>query len=116
MKKSFFELLKHVDVIEMQGADVIVSRVEYDSRKVTAGAVFCALSGLHTDGEKYIASAIKNGAVAVVYEQDAGGEFAGGVCYAKVKNARLAMSHIAAALYDYPSTQLGVIGFERTRF
>lgn len=114
MKKSFFELLKHVDVIEMQGADVMVSRVEYDSRKVTAGAVFCALSGLHTDGEKYIASAIKNGAVAVVYERDAGGEFAGGVCYAKVKNARLAMSHIAAALYDYPSTQLGVIGVTGT--
>lgn len=112
-EKSFFALLKQVAVIETHGQDVKVRRVEYDSRKVCPGAVFCALSGLHTNGEKYISAAIKNGAAAVVYEHTAP-EFIEGICYAKVENARLAMSRIAAALYEYPSTKLGIIGVTGT--
>lgn len=113
MKKNFFELLDGLESCELHGADTEVSSLEYDSRKVKSGAVFFALSGLHTDGEKYIESAIQNGATAIVYENPLP-RFADGVAYARVKNARRAMSHIAAQFYNEPSTKLKIIGVTGT--
>ncbi len=39
-----------------------ITAIEYDSRKVRAGALFAALQGEHTDGNKYISQALANGA------------------------------------------------------
>lgn len=47
-------------------SDSEVSSLEIDSRKVTKNSVFFALKGKITDGEKFIESAIKNGAIAVI--------------------------------------------------
>lgn len=113
MEKSFLEVLDGLKDYELHGNDVLVSGLEYDSRKVTKGSVFFALSGLHTDGEKYIESAIENGASAIVYENKLA-RFRNGICYLKVKNARKAMSHISARFYDKPSKNLQVIGVTGT--
>ncbi|MEL3909351.1 MAG: UDP-N-acetylmuramoyl-L-alanyl-D-glutamate--2,6-diaminopimelate ligase [Treponemataceae bacterium] len=113
MEKSFLELLKNVEVIKTQGSDVMASSLEYDSRKIKSGAVFFALSGLHTHGEKYILSAIKNGARAIVHENDLT-NFEPNVFYAKVKNARFAMAQISANFYEHPSKTLKVIGVTGT--
>ncbi|HTC29927.1 MAG TPA: Mur ligase domain-containing protein, partial [Candidatus Acidoferrum sp.] len=40
-----------------------------DSRRVTPGALFIAVSGEHTDGHAFVDAAIKNGATAVVVEE-----------------------------------------------
>ncbi len=57
------------------GADVVVPQhlhgvgitgISADSRKIKPGQVFFALSGSTVDGTKYVDSALKNGAVAVV--------------------------------------------------
>lgn len=113
MEKYFSKLLKNVEVVETHGSDVLVSSLEYDSRKIKSGAVFFALSGLHTHGEKYILSAIQNGACAVVYENDVI-NFASDVFYVKVKDARLAMAQISANFYEHPSKSLKVIGVTGT--
>lgn len=112
MGKSFFELLDGLEC-QLYGGDNNVIDLNYDSRKITQGSVFFALSGLHTTGENYIESAIKNGAVAIVYEKPLS-SFQKGVSYAKVKNARVAMSYVANKFYDDPSSKLKVIGVTGT--
>jgi UDP-N-acetylmuramoyl-tripeptide--D-alanyl-D-alanine ligase len=47
-------------------ADMTVTGVEFDSRKVTPGALFVALAGEHVDGHDFAAAAARAGAVAVL--------------------------------------------------
>ncbi len=47
-------------------ANMTVSSVEFDSRKVTPGALFVALAGERVDGHDFTAAAARAGAVAVV--------------------------------------------------
>jgi UDP-N-acetylmuramoyl-tripeptide--D-alanyl-D-alanine ligase len=58
----------------MQGADVRFSAVSTDTRTITHGDLFIALKGENFDGSKFVANALKAGAVAAVvnaqgYEQ-----------------------------------------------
>lgn len=46
--------------------EAVVTSVEFDSRKVTPGALFVALAGDHVDGHDYAAAAAERGAVAVL--------------------------------------------------
>ena len=48
--------------------DVEVSELTLDSRKVAPGAVFFALPGSRTDGNRYIRQAVSKGASAIVSE------------------------------------------------
>jgi len=94
-------------------ADPPVSVLEYDSRKVKPGTLFCALPGLHTDGHTFINDAINKGAVAVMHEADIG-EKKTGVAYLKVQSSRFAMSPVAAAFYGFPSRRLVMVGVTGT--
>ena len=63
------ELIQHFDTVSVQGsADVEVTSVCSDSRKVTPGAVFIAVRGYASDGHAYIPQALDRGAVAVICE------------------------------------------------
>ena len=90
-----------------------INDLEYDSRKIKPGALYFALSGLHTDGHDYINDAIDRGAVAVVHQKELN-EFREGVLYILVKDSRLAMSPIADAFYGFPSRRMGIIGVTGT--
>lgn len=48
--------------------DVVVKRVVFDSREVSAGDLFVAIRGQRVDGHRYIEKAIEAGAVAVASE------------------------------------------------
>ena len=50
----------------------VTGTVEFDSRKVTAGGLFLALPGAHTDGHDHATAAIAAGAVAVVAARPVG--------------------------------------------
>ena len=52
--------------------DPLWAGLAYDSRQVTPGKVYFALSGKSTDGHLHAAEAIARGAVAVVSERDCG--------------------------------------------
>jgi UDP-N-acetylmuramoyl-L-alanyl-D-glutamate--2,6-diaminopimelate ligase len=95
------------------GGNPLITALEYDSRKVQPGALYFALPGLHSDGHNYIGDAIAKGAVAVVHEADIT-EKKPGVVYLRAKNARFAMSPVAAAFYDFPSRCLTVAGVTGT--
>lgn len=107
-------------------SEVKVESLVFDSRQVTAGALFFALPGTHTDGGKYIDEAIKRGAVAVVYQGEpfpVTGDCHGALrahrndesgVFIRVKDTRRAMAPIADCFFDHPSSHLVVIGVTGT--
>ena len=89
-----------------------VSAIAYDSRRVTAGAIFVAVSGQRFDGAEFAADAVTRGAVLVVSASPspAGGRAA----WVVVADARLALAELAAAFYHDPSHDLIVVGVTGT--
>ena len=64
------QLLKDVCVLSSNvRQDMEISAVVYDSRKVTPGCMFVAITGFATDGNKYIPMALEKGASVVVTAQ-----------------------------------------------
>ena len=68
--------------------DRAVSAIAYDSRRVTAGAVFVALKGLKADGVTFAEQAVARGAQAVVSESPRPANVS--VPWIVVRDARLA--------------------------
>ena len=105
------DLLKDVEIIT-QTADMAmeITGVCHDSRKAVAGCVFVAVSGFAVDGHDYIASAVKNGAAAVICERipDCG------VPYVLVRDARLALAIVSGNYFGRPSDKMTVIGVTGT--
>ena len=87
-----------------------VSGVTHDSRKVKPGFVYVALKGQRHDGHAFIEDALRRGAIAVVGEAP----LTLPVPYARVENARRALSALAATFYRHPSRALKVIGVTGT--
>jgi len=101
-------------MIELKGeTGIAIESIHFDSRIVKRQSVFIAVKGLATDGHLYIDKAIERGAVAIVCEEFPE-QFDPGVVYVKVKDAQLAMAHIAANFYDNPSRELKLIGITGT--
>lgn len=88
-----------------------VTAITADSRKVTPGSLFVALTGGVTDGHKYVTDALDKGAVAVVGEADLLGV---NIPYIRVENSHLALAQLSAAFYDWPARKLTVIGVTGT--
>ncbi|MFZ2161470.1 MAG: UDP-N-acetylmuramoyl-tripeptide--D-alanyl-D-alanine ligase [Sideroxyarcus sp.] len=90
----------------MEGADVRFSAVSTDTRTIQSGDLFIALKGENFDGAKFVAQAVKAGAVAAVVNQDSGcGIQDAGVPLLLVEDTRLALGKLAAhwrAQFDIP--------------
>ena len=84
-----------------------VSGITHDSREVERGNLFVALTGGSFDGHAYIQEAINKSAAAVIGERQVS---ISEVPYIKTENSRLALAHLAAAYYGFPSKKLTVIG------
>ena len=90
------ELLKNVAVLESTAAgNTEIHEVRYDSRAVQPGDLFVAIRGYATDGHKYIAKALEQGAAAVVCEEAPEGAPA-----VVVENSRRALAEIAVRYRD----------------
>lgn len=126
MKKflsQFINTIEYTNVSKNDISNIEINSLVFDSRAVKEGSLFFALPGTHTTGNKFIASAIKNGAAAVVFEGEITEEEktaiedarAGrDVAFLKVESSRYAMSPLSAAFYDYPSKKLVVYGVTGT--
>jgi UDP-N-acetylmuramoyl-L-alanyl-D-glutamate--2,6-diaminopimelate ligase len=108
------EALKEVAAIEHGGAAGEIASVEYDSRRVRAGAAFVAMRGGTTDGNLYIDGAVAQGAVAVVTDSGEAYERLRqewpGLAVARVepRNGRRALAELSAAVLGHPERQLAV--------
>ncbi len=87
-----------------------VAGVTHDSRKVRPGFVYVALRGRTHDGHAFVGEALEKGAVAAVGEADLDLP----VPYARVGDARRALSRLAAAFFGEPSRRLFVVGVTGT--
>lgn len=87
-----------------------IDQIVYDSRKVTPGSLFVAVTGFVTDGNKYIPMALEKGAAAVVTAV----EPAENVPYILVESDRLALAELGCAYYDYPAKAMQLIGVTGT--
>ncbi|MDP3462837.1 MAG: UDP-N-acetylmuramoyl-L-alanyl-D-glutamate--2,6-diaminopimelate ligase [Bacteroidales bacterium] len=114
MEKLLTTILLKSPVKQIVGnPDVKISSIAFDSRKVTAGNVFVAVSGRTTNGHVFIEKAIEAGAIAVVCEQLPEMQHSS-VTYVVVENAAFALAFMSAAFYNYPSENLKLIGVTGT--
>jgi UDP-N-acetylmuramoyl-L-alanyl-D-glutamate--2,6-diaminopimelate ligase len=84
--------------------------IQMDSRKVYPGDLFICIKGRHFDGHDYAQEAIKNGAAALLLEQDVEAH----APKLFVAQSREAMAILAAHFYGYPSHEMKVIGITGT--
>ena len=109
---TFQQLLDGAEILSQSGK-AEVSAVEYDSRRVTPGALFVAMRGDSTDGNRYIDAAIKQGAVAVVTDSSAETPRPS-VAWAVCTHGRRALARISANFYRRPAEKLKNVGITGT--
>lgn len=109
------ELLRGVTYSALSGSgEVEVAGLTYDSRTVSEGCCFFAVTGTVVDGHNFIAKAIEGGAVAVVC-QHIPTEVANADCtFVVVEETNVAMGIIASNFYGNPSHELKVVGVTGT--
>jgi UDP-N-acetylmuramoyl-L-alanyl-D-glutamate--2,6-diaminopimelate ligase len=93
--------------------DVVVNKIEFDSRLVGKGDAFVAIRGTQSDGHNYIEKAISLGAAVVVCEW-VPEHIADGVTYVEVKSTSAALANMAANFYGNPSHNLKLVGITGT--
>ncbi len=114
MKKDLTGLLVSTPVLKTVGStDKIVYDVTCDSRKISKGALFVAINGVNIDAHAFIPDVIDKGANIIVCEV-LPQEINPNVCYIIVENSSIALSHIAAWWYNFPSNNLKLVGITGT--
>lgn len=93
-------------------ADVVVTSVTHDSRRVSPGSLFVCLRGDAFDGHDFAATAVADGASAVLVDHRIVG--LDGVSQLVVGNTRHAVGPAAAAIVGHPSRSLATVGITGT--
>jgi UDP-N-acetylmuramoyl-L-alanyl-D-glutamate--2,6-diaminopimelate ligase len=99
--------------VQQRGGDPEISGLDYDSRRVEPGWLFVAMRGETSDGNRYIDSAIKRGAVAVVSDSSAK-PARENIAWANVSHGRKALALLAANFYCRPAEKLKITGVTGT--
>ena len=108
------ELLKYIKPIAIIGnAEVDITGVNIDSRKIEKGHLFVAIKGTQTDGHRFIPKALELGAVAVLCE-DLPEEPNSAVTYIQVASTEAAVGPVATVFYGEPSQHLKLVGVTGT--
>ena len=125
------DLLAGVETVQVTGnVEVEITSPAYDSRQVRPGAVFVAIRGEKTDGNRYIFEAVERGAVAIASElprpvQSKSGvvernaalapcDVPDSVAWAQVRQARKALATAASNFYSRPADALRLVGVTGT--
>jgi UDP-N-acetylmuramoyl-L-alanyl-D-glutamate--2,6-diaminopimelate ligase len=112
------ELLKYVKPIAIVGnAEVDITGVNIDSRKIEKGHLFVAIKGTQTDGHRFIPKALELGAVAVLCEdlpEGLSAESAENITYVQVASTEAAVGPVATVFYGEPSQHLKLVGVTGT--
>lgn len=112
--KQLKDILYKVHIEAVHGAtDVVVSKIEFDSRKIELNDVFVAIRGTLSDGHDYIEKALSLGAIAVICEEFPS-VIVNGVTYIKVKDSNEALAFLAANYYENPSENIRLVGVTGT--
>ena len=105
------DLLKDIEILEANAdMDLDITGVAYDSRKVTPGSLFVAITGFASDGNRFIPMALEKGAAAVVTAKKPEGE----VPYILVESDRLALALIGTNFFGHPAESMTMVGVTGT--
>jgi len=101
-----------LNALERWCTSVDVSGVEYDSRLVGRGDVFVAMRGETTDGNRFINTAVAQGAAAIVTDSREVFESLrsthGGVGAALVERGRRALAEVSSTVMGHPERHLAL--------
>ncbi len=112
--KSLQELTKNVNIIKIIGNnDIVIRKIESDSRKVEERDLFVAVRGTQADGHAFILKAIEKGASAIVCEE-LPSEIPSHIVFILVKNSAKALGQLACNFYNNPSHKLKLVGITGT--
>lgn len=92
-------------------AQVEISSLCVDSRKVEPGSVFFCIPGMHTDAHDLAPQALEGGAVALVVER----ELPLDCPQVLVKSVRRALSYMAQEFFGNPARNLKLVGITGTK-
>ena len=113
------DLTSEITATDAAGSsDDPITGVEYDSRRIRPGAVFVAMKGGSTDGNRYIDKALAAGALAVI--TDSAPTFDHLLVYQpelallQVDHGRRALAQASAAFYNHPERSLAATGITGT--
>ncbi len=108
------DLLDAVQVEAVRGDPTAtpVTSVEFDSRRVGSGALFCCVPGERTDGHDHAVEAVSRGATSLLCEHFLDLE----VTQVKVASGgvRPAMASVASTFFGHPSRSLQTVGVTGT--
>ena len=96
--------------LSVTGGDAEIVSVEYDSRKVREGSLFCCMQGLVSDGHSFAAQAVEKGAKGLIVERLLPLD----VPQIVAPDGRVAMAHAAAAFYGHPEREMTMLGVTGT--
>ena len=108
------EILSKVKPLDIVGnAEVEITGVNIDSRRIENGHLFVAIRGTQVDGHSFIQKAIGLGAVAVLCEQIPE-DREQGVTYVAVDSTEAAVGPVATMFYGNPTSRLKLVGVTGT--
>lgn len=109
---KLYSLIKGLNCRVFGNVGVNITGLYHNDVQVKEGGLFFCLRGTKVDGVDYVKSAARNGAVAIVVEQEI--PFIFGVTQIIVKNAREMMSLMACKFYGNPAKKLKLVGVTGT--
>ena len=112
--KLLREILYKVEINSVVGnTSLSINKIEFDSRLISNGDMYIAITGVNVDGHSFISQAIKNGANCIVCEKIPDNK-TDGVVYVNVNSSRKALAIISSNYFDNPSSKLNLIGVTGT--
>ncbi|MGB2626839.1 MAG: UDP-N-acetylmuramoyl-L-alanyl-D-glutamate--2,6-diaminopimelate ligase [Candidatus Acidiferrum sp.] len=108
-------LLQDVEVLSaLPPADLRLTQVTNDSRKVKPGALFVAIQGVATDGNLYAKDAASRGAVVVLSADPRPGDWPSKPAWVQVVEPRKALALAGANFFGRPANSLKLVGITGT--
>ena len=113
------DLVKEVTAVESAGdSPQPITGVEYDSRRVRPGAVFVAMKGGLTDGNRFVEKTIASGALGIITDSPHTFDhllvYQAGLPVLEVEHGRRALAEASAAFFDHPERKLAATGITGT--
>ena len=113
------DLLEEVTAVDAAGDTAApITGVEYDSRRVRPGAVFVAMKGGSTDGNRYVDKALAAGALGIITDSAPTFDhlivYQAGVPVLQAEHGRRALAEASAAFFGHPERKLAATGITGT--
>ncbi|MBQ4876835.1 UDP-N-acetylmuramoyl-L-alanyl-D-glutamate--2,6-diaminopimelate ligase [Pseudoalteromonas luteoviolacea] len=110
--RDLTEVLKNFGVVSPQ---IFVNALRLDSREVSKGDCFIAISGHQLDGTKFISMAVEQGAACVLVDEQAAADITEvSVPIIRITQLKKNLARIAAQFYQMPSATMSVVGVTGT--